>query len=321
VLLAEGFLAYGGDQDYDRALELFERVKRVRPNLPYTYLGYIQQRRGKWEEALRNLERSFTFLPRSADLAYQIGYTHMQLRQYEEGWDWCNRAIALDRESYLPYLAKVRIALLGRGNVPEARFISRTIPQHQYSDYLLFLLSVLERDHAGALDVLDSSKFDSFVGEDFYTPKSYLRAAVYDDLGDEAQKRAHAVLAVEELETALEENPEDPRIRLSLGLALAMLGRSEEAVREGEAAVECHPLENDALEAPRYVLGLAAIYAMVGRPADAVRCLDRLMSIPCGNIISVPWLRIDPSWDRLRDYPGFLRLLDKYGGDTEGDGP
>lgn len=318
VMLAEGFLAYGGDQDYDRALELFERVKRVRPNLPYTYLGYIQQRRGKWEEALRNLERSFTFLPRSADLAYQIGYTHMQLRQYEEGWDWCNRAIALDRESYLPYLAKVRIALLGRGNVSEARFISRTIPQHQYSDYLLFLLCVLERDHAGALDVLAASEFESFVGEDFYTPKSYLMAAVYDDLGDEVQKRTYAERSVQELETALEENLEDPRIRLSLGLAMAMLGRSEEAVREGEAAVECHPLENDALEAPRYVLGLAAIYAMVGRPSEAVRCLDQLLSIPCGNIVSVPWLRIDPSWDRLRDYPGFQRLLDKYGGDTEG---
>jgi serine/threonine-protein kinase len=66
------------------------------------------------------------------------------------------------------------------------------------------------------------------------------------------------------------------------------------------------------------VLGLAAIYAMVGRPAEAVRCLDQLLAIPCGNIVSVPWLRIDPSWDRLRDYPGFQRLLNKYGGDTEG---
>jgi len=318
VMLAEGFLAYGGDQDYDRALELFERVKRVRPNLPYTYLGYIQRRRGNWEEALRNLERSFTFLPRSADLAFQIGYTHMQLRQYEEGWEWCNRAIALDRQSYLPYLAKVRIALLGRGNLPEARFISRTIPQHQYSDYLLFLLSMLERDYTGALDALAASDFASFVGEDFFTPKSLLMASVYDALGDEVQKRIYGEQALRELEAALEENPEDPRIRLSLGLALALLGRKEEAVREGEAAVKCYPLENDALEAPRYVLGLAAIYAMVDEPAEAVRRLDQLLAIPCGNILSVPWLRIDPSWDRLRDYPGFQRLLDKYGGDMGG---
>jgi tetratricopeptide (TPR) repeat protein len=212
----------------------------------------------------------------------------------------------------------VRIALLGRGNVPEARFISRTIPQHQYSDYLLFLLSMLERDYAGALDALASSDFDSFVGEDFFTPKSYLMAAVYDDLGDEAQKRTYGEQALRELEAALEENPEDPRIRLSLGLALALLGRKEEAVREGEAAVECYPLEKDALEAPRYVLGLAAIYAMVGEPAEAVRRLDQLLAIPCGNILSVPWLRIDPSWDRLRDYPGFQRLLDKYGRDSKG---
>jgi TolB-like protein/Flp pilus assembly protein TadD len=318
VLLAEGFLAYQGNQDYDKALQIFERVKRVRPNLPYTYLGYIQRSRGLWEEALQNLERSFTFLPRSADLAYQIGYTNIQLRRYEEAWEWCNRAIAIDRESYFPYLAKVRIALLGRGNVPEARFISRTIPQHQYSDYLLFLLSMLERDYAGALDVLSSSDFDSFVGEDFYTPKSYLMAAVYDGLGDEAQKRTHAEQALRELEAALEENPEDPRIRLSLGLALALLGRKEEAVREGLAVVESCPLESNALEAPRYVLSLAAIYAVVGEPEEAVRRLEQLLAIPSGNILSVPWLRIDPSWDEIRGHPSFQRMLEKYAREPEG---
>jgi TolB-like protein/Flp pilus assembly protein TadD len=320
VLLAEGFLAYQGDQDYDKALEVFERVKRVRPNLPYTYLGYIQRRRGLYDEALQNLERSFTFLPRSADLAFQIGYTYIQLRRYEEAWEWCNRAIALDRGSYLPYLAKVRIALLGRGNVPEARFISRTIPQHQYSDYILFLLNMLERDYAGALDVLSSSDFDSFVGEDFFTPKSSLMAAVYADMGDEEQKRWYADQACRELEAALEENPEDPRIRLSLGLALALLGRREEAVREGLAAVASCPLESDALEAPRYVLSLAAIYAVVGEPEEAIRRLDRLLSTPCGNILSVPWLRIDPSWDGIRDHPAFKRLLDKYAREAGGDG-
>jgi hypothetical protein len=84
--------------------------------------------------------------------------------------------------------------------------------------------------------------------------------------------------------------------------------------------VECTPLESNALEAPRYMLGLAAIYAMLGEPGEAVRWLDRLLALPCGNILSVQWLRIDPSWDSIREHPAFRRLLEKYGGDTEGGG-
>lgn len=62
-MLTLGLLYYRGYQDYDRALEIFKYVQKARPNLPYTYLGYIQRRMGKWEESTANLEKSFQLNP------------------------------------------------------------------------------------------------------------------------------------------------------------------------------------------------------------------------------------------------------------------
>jgi serine/threonine-protein kinase len=49
---------------------------------------------------------------------------------------------------------------------------------------------------------------------------------------------------------------------------------------------------------------------MVGEYDAAIDQLDVLLSIP--SLISVPLLRVDPTWDPLRDHPRFLALLDKY---------
>jgi TolB-like protein/Tfp pilus assembly protein PilF len=320
VMLAEGLLHYRAYQDYDSALKIFQEVKRVRPNLPYTYLGYIQRRQGKWNKSLENLERAFTFNPRSADLAFQIGTSYLHLRRYEEALEWCNRSIAIDPQYYFPYLAKVRVALLSRGDIEEARRISRTIPEHQYSDYLRFLLCMLERDYNAAFDLLSASRFDEFVGQDFYMPKSLLMAGLMPFLGDEEASRVHAEAARDTLVAGLERTPEDPRQRLSLGLALALLGDEKEAVRQGEAAVEAVPLERDAFTAPRYALGLAGIYVSVGRVEDTVRVLDRLLSIPAGNVLSVAWLKVDPSWDAIREHPLFQRMVRKHERESTGDG-
>ena len=50
---------------------------------------------------------------------------------------------------------------------------------------------------------------------------------------------------------------------------------------------------------------------MVGEFELAVDQLEVLLSRP--SALSVPWLRLDPTWDPLRDHPRFQALLEKYG--------
>ena len=46
-----------------------------------------------------------------------------------------------------------------------------------------------------------------------------------------------------------------------------------------------------------------------GAASDAVAILRRLLTIPAGETVSIARLKIDPVWDRIRNDPGFQRLL------------
>ncbi len=55
---------------------------------------------------------------------------------------------------------------------------------------------------------------------------------------------------------------------------------------------------------------LARIYTMVGEHDTAIEQLESLLAVPSPT--AVPMLRIDPTWNPLRDHPRFEALLAKY---------
>ncbi len=57
-------------------------------------------------------------------------------------------------------------------------------------------------------------------------------------------------------------------------------------------------------------IGFVPIYVMVGESDAAIDQLELLLSLP--GEISTPLLRLDPTWDPLRDHPRFQALLEKY---------
>lgn len=58
--------------------------------------------------------------------------------------------------------------------------------------------------------------------------------------------------------------------------------------------------------------GAAEIYAFLGENDSAIRLLDRLLQLPAGREASVPLLRVDPAYDRLRNDPRFEKLLQRH---------
>ncbi len=98
----------------------------------------------------------------------------------------------------------------------------------------------------------------------------------------------------------------EPRYRSALGLALAGLGRNEEAIREGEEGLRLMPPEKEAWRGAWRVADLAQIEAMTGREDEAIERLRFLLSVP--SDFSVWLLRLDPAWDPLRENPGFEAL-------------
>src|ERR1017187_3542309 len=124
--------------------------------------------------------------------------------------------------------------------------------------------------------------------------------------GDAASMRSHAEEARKAFEDQLRAAPEDAQLHALLGLALAYLGKKDEAVREGERAVALLPVTKDAYLGPYLQHQLARIYILVGEPEKALDHLEPLLKIP--YLLSPGWLRIDPNFEPLRKNPRFEKL-------------
>ena len=110
------------------------------------------------------------------------------------------------------------------------------------------------------------------------------------------------------LEERVQETPQEVWwLHMFLGHVYAGLGRKDEAIREAQHAVELLPVSKDALMGVHPLRGLAAVYTTVGEHEAAIDKLEYLLSIPSWE---TAWtLRLDPSWDPLRDHPRFKKLV------------
>src|SRR5215470_11296520 len=93
----KGVYAYHGFRDYDRARTEFELARRTLPNDSrlYLYLGSIDRRQGRWEDAVRNFHRATELDPRNLVILDEAGETFSALRRYAEATSLLERACAL----------------------------------------------------------------------------------------------------------------------------------------------------------------------------------------------------------------------------------
>jgi serine/threonine-protein kinase len=296
--------------DNRQALAAVETGLKLAPNNVELLVAAAlsEQRLGQWDAALQHLAKAGALDPRSANTARRTGVTLIFLRRYSEAEATMDRALTL-APTNLDIIDRRAMVALAQGDLAGAQAVVRnglvTVEPAALLAYLgtyVDLYWVLDDAQQLQLLTLPPSAWDN----DRAT-WAIVRAQTYDLRGNQALARVYADSARLAIDEQLRATPADAQRHVFRGLALAYLGRKAEAIAEGERAVALLPVSRDAYFAPYIQHQLVRIYLLVGEPEKALDRLEPLLKMP--YYLSPGWLRIDPTFARLKGNPRFERLV------------
>lgn len=131
-------------------------------------------------------------------------------------------------------------------------------------------------------------------------------AQVHASRGDRLLARTYADSARLAAGIALGVASDDAQLHALHAVALAYLGRGDDAVRAGRRSVALLPITKDASTGAYMQLQLARVHILLGQADAALDQLEPLLQIPF--YLSPGWLRIDPTFAPLRAHPRFRQL-------------
>jgi tetratricopeptide (TPR) repeat protein len=270
-------------------------------------MAQMDQALNHWDGTLEPLQRAAALDPRSAVAAGRVGITLLYLRRYAEAKVAYDHAIAL-APSDVNVIEQRMMVSLAEGDLPGARAVMAASAGSADPDALLVFLAMYQ-DLYWVLDDAEQQKvlgFPAAVYDGDSTSQAIVRAQLYDLRGDRRRASAAAAAARRGFMAQVRDVPEDGQRHVLLGLSLALMGDKAGAIAEGRRGVELWPISRDATQGAYVQLQLARIYMLVGEPDLAMDQLEPLLKMP--HYISPAWLRIDPTWARLKDNPRFRRL-------------
>jgi TolB-like protein/Flp pilus assembly protein TadD len=312
VLLARGYLRYWGYLDYDGALTHMNKAVAARPNDPsfLAATAYVNRRRGNWDEALRLLERAIELDPRSRELAYNLGQSYNWLRRFPEAGRYLEQARVITPTDGLTITQLISLRL-SEGGPEAARQVYRTAAEGRDPVDVIrgivvwepLWLAEFDPGFQAAIERLDLGA-ESDLSDSYHMLRGTARAA----RGEAAAARASfdSARIILEREKPAGTTAQATR-HATLARVYAGLGRMADAVREAERSAEILPPSRESIGGANGLQTLAEIYMKAGQKEKAIEVLGQLLKIP--SLISVPMLRNDPTWDRLRDEAGFQALL------------
>jgi serine/threonine protein kinase/tetratricopeptide (TPR) repeat protein len=318
--LAQATHFYWGYRNYDRAREELAEAQHALPNNVqiFMFLGLIDRRQGRWDEATRNLERAVDLDPRNVERIWRVGQIYSSdLRRYRDAIAMANRALALEpRSAFLRALPAV-IGVEVDANMAPLRATLNAIEAERPAlaaevANISFQLALRERDPAAAAHALANIPSEG-KGTTYYSDIPYPHAWFEGLLAKLRQDApaAHAAFTAARTETEklVRAQPGNEEPLKVLALIDAELGEKEKAIQEGRTACDMIPVSKDALDGVGLITDLGRIYALTGEKDLALKQLEIVSKIPCGP--SYGELRLDSEWDPLRGDPRFEKLVEE----------
>ena len=302
---------YYAYRDYNRARQELVLAHLTLPNESRIPLlaGYIDRRQGRWEESLEEMTQALDLNPRDFSVLQQIALTYEALGRYKEMAATLDRMLAMAPKDVPSQVRRALVDLENRADPKPFQTAIDAILADDANAALGFvnpwLLVVLrERGSVGAQHALSNMGTGGCFDENIPFPNDWCEGLAAWVRGDESTARAGFENARKELGETVRNQPDYAAAVCALGVVDAVLGNKEDAIREGEHAVELTPVSKNAIEGATLVRYLAVIYAWTGEKDRAIQRLAETTYLP-GSHISYGYLRLHPLWDPLRNDPRF----------------
>jgi TolB-like protein len=296
--------------DARRALEHYVEAERRAPpsaNLLSTK-AVVEESLGRWDAAVNDLRHAERLDPRAVVTQRRLGVAFLRLRRYRQAGEAIDRGLSLSPAN-LSLIEYKAMTFLAQADLRGARAVLQAAAGQveamalvAYFATYLDLHWVLDAPQRELLLRLTPRAFDGDRGN-----WGFVMAQAYALRGDKEKVREYAEEARRAYVQQVREAPDDAQRHVLLGLALAYLGRKEEAVREGERGAALQTIAKDAYDGPYIQHQLARIYIIVGESEKALDLLEPLLKVP--YYLSPGWLNIDPNFDPLRGHPRFEKLV------------
>lgn len=306
---------YYAYRDYERARQELVLARLSLPNESRIPLlaGYIDRRQGRWEKSLEEITHALELNPRDFSVLQQIALTYEALGRYNEMAATLDRALAISPKDVPSRIRRALVDLEGSADPKAFHAAVGSILTEDADASLcfvnpwLFLVLRSPNPKNGQRALFNMTECGCF-DENIPFPSGWCEGQLAKFRGDEPAAQAAFNNARNELGQTVQKQPNYAAALCALGVIDAVLGNKEEAIREGERAVELTPVSKNAIEGATLVRYLAVIYAWAGDKDRAIQRLAETTYLP-GSHVSYGYLRLHPLWDPLRGDPRFEAIV------------
>jgi TolB-like protein len=305
---AQGIFYYYCLRDFRRAVDELERARRALPNNSDTlhWLGLVKRRQGKMDEAVRLHEEALKLDPLNAEICANLARSFRALRRFEDARKMFARSLAIMSDD-LEVLALYAETYAAEGDLARAEQLiagKKFDPGGQGFIFRVWLF-IYKRQFEEAINFLEIARKEPDLPA---ATRALLAAVIADIKAQSAQADAGAMLrdVRQELEALRSAGDRSPVLQEVLVRVLARL-KDRNAV-ETEARTALDMTFVDQMLAPRTKEVVASAYAILGDANRALSLLQDALTRPCMEGVPVPYLRIDPVWDNIRNDPRFQKL-------------
>jgi TolB-like protein/Tfp pilus assembly protein PilF len=319
--LAQGFVNYYVDNDFDAAAREFEIAHQGLPNDAESYLalGAIQRRQDKWAESNASLEKAVSLNPKDVWTIQNLAINYEMERDWAAANKTIDMALAVDPNSLPALELKAKFAVEEKGDFGVAQDVLAKIDQLPFDPAMKAKIAgdavtaaALQRKFDEAIRIAEAipdQRISSYPGA--LCSKYLTLGQLTKRQGDEAKAREYLARARKDAEQDVRENPDSGDAHARLALTMAWQGERDAALAEMNRAGELLPVTKDAFSGPDIMETAAEMHALFGDAAGAVSILDQILQRP--SSVTVATLKLNPVWDPIRKDPKFQALIEKYG--------